>query len=74
MDGAYPKEEKESKRQMTIISVIFLILIFMFGLIGSFYIGFRAGLDRAIRAWVSDNIKVETFDGGIRVRIKGDEK
>jgi hypothetical protein len=36
--------------------------------------GCRAGLDREIRAWVSDNIKVETFEGGIKVRIKGDEK
>ena len=59
---------------MSIIGAILLALLFTFGITGSFYIGFRAGLDRAIRAWVSDNIKVETFEGGIRVRIKGDEK
>ena len=74
MDGAYPKEEKESKRQMTCIYALILSIFFTLALTTSFHIGYRAGMDRAIRAWVSDKVEVETFEGGIRVRIKGDEK
>ena len=59
---------------MSIIGAILLALLFTFGITGSFYIGFQAGLDRAIRAWVSDKVVVETFEGGIRVRIKEDKK
>lgn len=74
MDGAYPKEEKESKRQMTCIYALILTIFFTLALTTSFHIGYRAGMDRAIRAWIADKIEMEPYEGGIRVRIKGDEK